>query len=87
MDAASEVVDRHTIDIEALKMENVVLQGSLVDCINQIEDLRMSMRLLVEHQIGAAPVINLTVEEEELVMGMVPGVAHWGLGSVEGPES
>ena len=33
----------------------------------QIEDLRMSLRLLAECQIGRAPLIDLTAEEEPVV--------------------
>ena len=67
MDSASEVVDRHTIKVEALRAENVVLRGSIADCMIQIEDLRMSLRLLAERQIGRAPLIDLTAEEEPVV--------------------
>ena len=34
-----------------------------MDCMIQIEDLRMSLRLLAERQIGRAPLIDLTAEE------------------------
>ena len=61
------MVDRRIIEVEALRAENVVLQGSIADCMIQIEDLRMSLRLLAERQIGRAPLINLTVEEEPVV--------------------
>ena len=63
----SEVVDRHTIEVEVLRAENVVLRGSIAGCMIQIEDLRMSLRLLAERQIGCAPLIDLTVEEEPVV--------------------
>ena len=62
MDSASEVVDRHTIEVEALRAENMVLRGSIADCMIQIEDLRMSLRLLAERQIGHAPLIDLTAD-------------------------
>ena len=64
MDSASEVVDRRIIEVEALRAENVVLQGSIADCMIQTEDLRMSLRLLAERQIGRALLIDLTAEEE-----------------------
>ena len=69
MGSASEVVDRHTIEVEALRVENVVLRGSIADCMIQIEDLRMSLRLLAERQIGRAPLIDLTAEEEPVATG------------------
>ena len=67
MDLASEVVDHHTIEVEALRAENVVLRASIADCMIQIEDLRISLRLLAECQIGRAPLIYLTAEEEPVV--------------------
>ena len=67
VDSASEVVDHHTIEVKALRVENVVLRGSIADCMIQIEDLRMSLRLLAERQIGRAPLIDLTAEEEPVV--------------------
>ena len=68
VDSASEVVDCHTIKFKALRAENMTLQGSIADCIIQIEDLRMSLRLLAERQVGRAPVIDF-MAEEELVVG------------------
>ena len=67
VDLVSEVVDHHTIEVEALRAENVVLRGSIADCMIQMEDLRMSLRLLAECQIGRAPLIDLTAEEEPVV--------------------
>ena len=45
----------------------MVLRGSTADCMIQIEDLRMSLRLLAERQIGRALLIDLTAEEEPVV--------------------
>ena len=70
MDAASERVDSHTLELSAMRRENQEARRALRSIRREMEDLKMSFRLLSD-RVGAsvpAPVVDL-VEEEGPVAG------------------